>query len=412
MNNMQTILNIAVIILIIIIMTLVIIVTIMYIKGKSDTVETPKNNKKSNNKKGEKKQEGIGINSENKQSVFNFLEFDDIEDNMIKQDNGSRYLMVVECQGINYDLMSSVEKTAVEDGFVQFLNTLRYKIQIYIQTRKVNLEENINKYEEKVNDVEVELKKAEMDYDVMLNSGRYSQEELDAELYELTKKRNLYEYGRDIINNTENMSLNKKILTKKYYIIIPYYVSELGENNFDKEEIKNIAFSELYTRAQGIIRMLSACDIKSYVLDTKEIIELLYVAYNRDDSEVYGIDKYIEAGYQSMYSTAPDVLEKRIRALDEKIQIKAMEKVTQKISEIELEKRREIRKKQTLMEDSIDELALLILEENKEVIGEDLANSASDKINKERESKKKGEEKDVIQKKKTRKRKSIGERKE
>lgn len=38
------------------------------------------------------------------------MEFDKIEDNMIVQKNGKRYLMVVECQGINYDLMSRMEK--------------------------------------------------------------------------------------------------------------------------------------------------------------------------------------------------------------------------------------------------------------------------------------------------------------
>ena len=49
-----------------------------------------------------------------KQPIENFMEFDSIEDFMIIQKNGTRFLMVVECQGVNYDLMSGVEKTAVE----------------------------------------------------------------------------------------------------------------------------------------------------------------------------------------------------------------------------------------------------------------------------------------------------------
>ena len=61
-------------------------------------------------------------NTQNRQSIFNFMEFETVTDNMIVQKNGNRYLMVVECQGINYDLMSGVEKTSVEEGFVQFLN--------------------------------------------------------------------------------------------------------------------------------------------------------------------------------------------------------------------------------------------------------------------------------------------------
>ena len=67
-------------------------------------------------------------------SVMNFMEFDTVVDNMISQKDGKRYIMVVECQGINYDLMSEVEKNSVEEGFIQFLNTLRHPIQIYTQT--------------------------------------------------------------------------------------------------------------------------------------------------------------------------------------------------------------------------------------------------------------------------------------
>ena len=105
---------------------------------------------KENNSKNEKKTQiktksKINNVEYNKQSIMDFMEFDKIEDNMIIQKNGKRYLMVVECQGVNYDLMSRVEKVAVEEGFQQFLNTLRHPIQIYIQTRTVNLE-NISVY--------------------------------------------------------------------------------------------------------------------------------------------------------------------------------------------------------------------------------------------------------------------------
>ena len=61
--------------------------------------------------------------------------------------------MVVECEGINYDLMSQVEKTAVEAGFVQFLNTLRHPIQIYTQTRTINISDSITNYTDKIEEM-------------------------------------------------------------------------------------------------------------------------------------------------------------------------------------------------------------------------------------------------------------------
>ena len=62
-------------------------------------------------------------------SIFDFMDFEKIEDNMIIQKKG-KYLMVLECQGVNYDLMSEMERTSVEQGFIEFLNTLRTEIQI------------------------------------------------------------------------------------------------------------------------------------------------------------------------------------------------------------------------------------------------------------------------------------------
>ena len=160
---------------------------------------------------------------QDKQSIFNFMEFDTVRDNMIIQRKGKRYLMVIECQGINYDLMSGAEKTGVEEGFVQFLNTLRYQIQIYVQTRSVNLENSLQVYRERVKEVENKLRKMQMQYEDMKNSGEYTDEQLQKAFYELTKQSNLYEYGKSVLQDTERMSLNKNILNKKYYIIVPYY---------------------------------------------------------------------------------------------------------------------------------------------------------------------------------------------
>ena len=81
-------------------------------------------------------------------SVFDFMEFDTVKDNMIVQKGGRKFLMAIECKGVNYDLMSEIEKTATEQGFSAFLNTIREPIQIYIQTRTINLEKNILSYKE------------------------------------------------------------------------------------------------------------------------------------------------------------------------------------------------------------------------------------------------------------------------
>lgn len=319
------------------------------------------------------------------QSVMDFMEFDTVVDNMISQKDGMRYIMVVECQGINYDLMSEVEKNSVEEGFIQFLNTLRHPVQIYTQTRTINLDNSIHSYREKVKEIEYELEKQKMRYEEMKKSENYTKEQLDRAYFELTKQKNLYEYGKDIIYNTEKMSLNKNVLNKKYYVVIPYFVEEIEDTNFDKEEQRNMAFSELYTRAQSVVRTLGVCGINGRVMTSNELVELLYVAYNRDEAEVYGLDKALKAGYDELYSTAPDVVDKQMKALDKEIEEEALEKAKEKVAEARSEKQKALKQKRENKRDLIDELAQLIIAENAQIIGEDVAQSAIEKVQKKKE---------------------------
>ena len=342
---------------------------------------------KENKNKKEKQDESVPTSSktpqQNKQSIFNFMEFDTVRDNMIIQRKGKRYLMVIECQGINYDLMSSVEKTGVEEGFVQFLNTLRYQIQIYVQTRSVNLENSLQVYRQRVKEVENKFRKMQMQYDDMKESGEYTDEQLQKAYYELTKQSNLYEYGKSVLQDTERMSLNKNILNKKYYIIVPYYSSEAGNENLDARELEEIAFSELYTRTQSLIRSISTCGVRGKILKSNELIELLYMAYNREEAETFGLDKAIQAGFNEMYSTAPDVLKKKMKEIDNEIEEKAIQKAKEKVNEAKSELEQEIEDKENNMDDLIGQMAKMIIAENEQYIGNDVVNRAIEKVTEE-----------------------------
>lgn len=336
------------------------------------------------------------VNGIEKQSIFNFMEFDTIDDNMIIQKDGTKFLMVIECQGVNYDLMSGVEKASVEEGFVQFLNTLRNPIQIYIQTRSVNLENSISSYKEKLRKVEDQYNRMKMQYYNMKESGLHSKEELDKVFFELTKQSNLYEYGRDIINDTERMSLNRNVLNKKYYIIVPYYAAELASNDLDKAEIKNLAFSEVYTRAQSIIGSISSCGVRGKILKTNELIELLYMAYNRDEAEVFGVGKAMQAGYNEINTTAPDVLDKKMKEIDKYIQEEALEKARRTANEVMSEKEQRLAEKEENMDDIIMQMAEAILKENEAYLGTEVTEESIEKLRKTKKTtkEKKGGNKD------------------
>ena len=81
----------------------------------------------------------------------------ELRDNVVIMKDGS-FRAVIACKSINFDLMSEQEKISVEEGFVQFLNTLRYPVQIYVQSRTLNLKDIISEYKERIevvqNDIE------------------------------------------------------------------------------------------------------------------------------------------------------------------------------------------------------------------------------------------------------------------
>ena len=328
-----------------------------------------------------------------KKSIFKFMQFDKIEDNMIIQDNGQRYLMVIECEGVNYDLMSQVEKTAVEAGFVQFLNTLRYPIQLYVQTRTVNIGESIQNYKNRLAITKKELDSKQMEYNKMLKAENYNEKDTETVRRELIRIKNLYEYGKDVVDDIQKTSSNKNVLRKHYYIVVPYYAAEIGTELLSEEERKSMIFSGLYTRCQSLIRTLFSCEMKCKILNSTELVELLYIAYNRDDSESYSVEKAIQAGYSELYSTAPDVLDKRMKAIDEKIEENAVNIAREAIDEVRLEKERKIKKKEEEFEKLVKQMAEKMLNENKKYIGKDVTEKAIEKIQKTEEGGKEHEQK-------------------
>lgn len=314
------------------------------------------------------------------ESINDFMEFDEIVDNMIVRKNRTQFVMVLQCNGVNYDLMSQDEKISVEEGFVQFLNTLRFPIQIYVQSRTLNLKNIIDAYKTRVTVVIEDLRKNEQ----KLRQARATGNKPMIERLEFEKRRktSILEYGKDITEYVERLSSNKNILQQKTYVILSYYTAEIGENisNYSKDEINNICFSELYTRSQNILSSLGTSQVTGKILDSQELAELLFVAYNRDDSELYQINDMLDAQYDSLYSTGKDVLEKRQEKLDEEINIAAIDLTTDSI--LKADKRRQEEEKQREKEKSqrIKEKALNLLNQYEDQLDSEIFNMATEEI--------------------------------
>lgn len=274
----------------------------------------------------------------NKDDIFNFMNFDRIEDNMIIQDNGKKYNAIIKCKGINYNLMSEVEQLAVEEGFITFLNTLKGPIQLYVQANNINLKDSIAKYVDNMRELENEYEDLSAEYTMLVNSL----EATDEQIAEVEEKRssiqNVLEYGHDIVRYVERLAMNKAMLQRNFYIVVSYYSSELTlGSEFKKEEIADMCYTELFTRVQNIQSGLLACSVSSEILNSNELAELLYSAYNRDDENYINVRQALESGFHRLYSTSEDAIQKKhdrlIETMRAEAEYKAVEALAKAVEE-------------------------------------------------------------------------------
>ena len=72
-----------------------------------------------------------------------------------------------------------------------------------------------------------------------------------------------------------------------------------------------------------------------------------------------------------------------MKTLDEQIEKEAFAKANQKVAEAKSEKQKALEQKQESQEELISQLAALIIEQNKSMIGEDVAANAIEKVQEE-----------------------------
>lgn len=273
-----------------------------------------------------------------KEDVFDFMEFDEISDNMIIQNKGTRYTMMIQCKGINYDLMSDVEQLSVEEGFITFLNTLTSPIQLYVQAQNLDLKGTIKVYKQHVDKIKEEFENVNQEYNRVNEAFDSTKDEISKIEKERNKTLNVYEYASDIVNYVERISLNKSLLQRTFFVLVSYNSSEINAiDRFTKEEVRNICYNELVTRAQSIINGLAGCSVAGRILNSNEIADVLYTAYNRDDKGLMSVKEALDSGFYRLYSTSEDIFLKKQKKLQEEIdneaRIKALETLKESIKE-------------------------------------------------------------------------------
>ena len=97
------------------------------------------------------------------------------------------------------------------------------------------------------------------------------------------------------------------------------------------------------------------------------------------------MERALNARYDELYSTAQDVLDRKMQALDEKIEEEAIKKANEVLLHVaeESKKEREVKRKEKDLNDLISQMAKMIIDENEDFVGTEMAGKAKDLINEE-----------------------------
>ncbi len=295
-------------------------------KGKSAAKELEEYNRQSEEEK--HKAEA----AENTKKVRDFMEFSTVEDDMIVQDDGKRYCMVVRCMGVNFDLMSEDERLGVEDNFAEFLSALNYPIQLYVQSRTVDYSEGIDVFREHIEALREDTEKYMVAVSRAKNTNPdISQVQRQQMEYEVKKKRNMLDYGSDLLNIYEKICTSESSQQRTYYVVVSCDAKDVGLlDNSPASMIKDAAYSELFTRCRNIQKAVAKCGVESFILKTENLVELLYIAYNKNDKGVAKVRDSVRSGLYRLYSKSTSELENTKAMLNAKMEAKEQEELAKK----------------------------------------------------------------------------------
>lgn len=196
-----------------------------------------------------------------------FVPIKEVRDGVVLlKDNSMRAVLLA--SSLNFSLKSEDERKGILYQFQDFLNSLDFPVQIFIQSRKLDIRPYI-----------------------ALLEGRYKEQMNDL------MKIQTQEYIEFIKNFTESTN----IMTKSFFVVVPYTPAILQSksisptNLFNKkdtgEEVRKQMenFEENRTQLeqrlaiveQGLVR----CGIRVAHLGTEEVVELFYKIFNPGETE-------------------------------------------------------------------------------------------------------------------------------
>lgn len=182
---------------------------------------------------------------------------------VVLKDGGYRGVLM--CSSVNFSLKSEDEQRAIIGGFQTFLNTLDFSVEIVVHSRKMDVRPYLALLEERAGEQANELMRLQV--------------------------REYMSFVRNFIDNSD-------IMTKMFYVVVPYSSGAISQVRKDVPFLPNTSnanktaaggFEEdraqLEQRMALVSSSLQAAGVRAVPLGTEELIELLYRSFNLGDLE-------------------------------------------------------------------------------------------------------------------------------
>lgn len=185
-----------------------------------------------------------------KNATQNFVPIKEIREGIVILNDGSMRALL-SSTSLNLSLKGEDEQMGIITGFQTFLNSLDFNIEIFLQSKKLDIRNYLTILKERQTEVEEDLLKIQ-----------------------------IKEYIEFIQKFTEEQS----IMTKNFYIVVPYDSINMvsSEKRLSEEDfIKNR--NQLMQRVSVVMSGLSSLGLSVKGANTEEVINLFYKLFNPNE---------------------------------------------------------------------------------------------------------------------------------
>jgi predicted phosphohydrolase len=194
-----------------------------------------------------------------------FVPIQEIRDGIVVLKDGSMRSLVL-ASSLNFALKSADEQSAIIMQFQNFLNSLDFSVQIFIQSTRLDIRPYLAFLEERYKEQITELMKIQT--------------------------REYVEFIRTFVENSS-------IMTKSFFIVIPYSpatitvsknpLSSFMNRGKNDKTLANTQFEESRSQLEqrvGVVEQgLVRCGVRVAELGTEEVVELYYKIFNPGETE-------------------------------------------------------------------------------------------------------------------------------